>query len=552
MNSYMEFDDYKKNTTILDSSSIIENNEYDSKKISEAIENGIQSENYIYDYKKICENCCMHFRNDDVIEIFNICTPESSYPVINVNMDLKYVIPTHRNYTISNTFENNTYYITSKVPFINIDSEDVNKINKEFRQYFDNLSQICDKTDNYIVLGTLNGSNSAADEVFLNKEMKKVIDEYYAINYAYTIINDKVLSMIVLEEKNPSSYGIKTTKYLNYNIDIETGKIISNNDFIKLFGMDESTFNEKLNAKLKLVSNNKTIPYEFDKLQITFCNPSELFYAPNYKANNMRYAGYFDEKIKNLSVLGKNFDVYPHVWVDLFFDEKEDTKAADIIEKQSVLDVTKIDEIIDKYDGSNKETKLKISDGKDALYYLFDFDDDGIMECIISYNNRIYIYRKQMKEPSLISWDSNIKIYEVKNRENNKHEILLKDYNKHDLCFEDFMLASLSIEKNVFVYRTIFGYSCDTEQEKQLREAINQKSFDNYEERQKALVEAHTLNYYYNVNYNSELRSNLGMEYVIVNDPAYFSKEEYDEYSQKFLSKYELVYTNDDESIFNK
>ena len=123
----MEFDDYKKNTTILDSSSIIENNEYDSKKISEAIENGIQSENYIYDYKKICENCCMHFRNDDVIEIFNICTPESSYPVINVNMDLKYVIPTHRNYTISNTFENNTYYITSKVPFINIDSEDVNK-----------------------------------------------------------------------------------------------------------------------------------------------------------------------------------------------------------------------------------------------------------------------------------------------------------------------------------------------------------------------------------------------------------------------------------------
>ena len=113
------------------------------------------------------------------------------------------------------------------------------------------------------------------------------------------------------------------------------------------------------------------------------------------------------------------------------------------------------------------------------------------------------------------------------------------------------MLASLSMENNSFVYRTAFGYSCNTEKEKQLREDINKKSFDNYEERQKALLEAHTLNYYYNVNYYAELMPNLGMEYIIVNDLEYFSKDKYDEYSKEFLDKYKLVYTNDDDSIFN-
>ena len=551
---YKNLDEYINDIKYVtyDSKEAIEQNDYDSKKLSNSNNVVPHFEKYNFDYEKICNNCCIHYLDDENIEIKNIRLPKYVDPYYSI------IISSHRNYLlnksysfrIKDTFENNEYFKTNKLPVINIESDDVKKINNELEKYFDNSVKVIQSNNDCVVLSTLTGSGDVQDEVFLNERGEKIIDDYYSMNFGYTIINDKILSVIVLEERNPGSYGIKSTKYLTYNIEINTGKLLSNKELFDRCDIDLNEFKEKLDAKLKLVFKNKDTKYNIDDLQISFDNPSDLFYEP---VNNVRYDNYVpsdSESFEKLSVLGKDFDTYPHIWVDVFFDESKDKEAAEIKEKNSVLDVDKIQSYIDKYDGKNKEIKQSLSDNKEVLYYLFDFDYDEKMECLILYNNFLYVYKKGLKEPIFINGETNISLYEVIFKDSKRKELFMKSFNKHDICFESMMLSSITMEDGKFIVRPVFGYSCDTEAEEEIRRKINSETVYDYDQKQEMLKNAHTVKYYYNVLYTAAANTKLDLDYLIINDSRNIDKKEYDRYSKEFLNKYKLVYTNDKDPIF--
>lgn len=116
---------------------------------------------------------------------------------------------------IDKTFHN--YY---EYPAINIDSEDAKAINEEIKEKY--------------------GFTKEQEEELFFMELEVITYDYY--------INDKILSVVVMEGGNDSTWTS------SYNIDIETGKRISNEDLIaramlsssKKLNLDTNVIKEKL------------------------------------------------------------------------------------------------------------------------------------------------------------------------------------------------------------------------------------------------------------------------------------------------------------------
>ena len=541
---FKNFDDFKNSIKYIDA------------------KNEVIAEKYKYDFKKICENSVIHYVTDKQISINNIATPtffgtdagevysDSEYYYcdgITINLEKTYVFSKYCNYYCSNEILKENSYITNKVPIINLKSNDADKVNAELSKFFDNLEKTIEKNGGDIILAPLEEVNENGqkiilqDEVIFNKNREVVINEYYAMNFAYTIINDKVLAIIVEEAKNKFSLGPQYHKILIYNFNIETGKLLTNEEFIELCGVKIEDFKKGLEDKLKLVSN-KEVKYNINDLEITFEDKGKLFYATEYKAN--MNGGYIKEPFEKFVVLGKNFPNYPYTWVEVFLDLNKDLGAAELKNKQTALDVTYINNLIENYNGTDKHIIKKISDLNDAQYYLFDFENNGEMECVIVYDFKLYMYRKsEQKVTTINDFRENRTIYEVKNKLTGENELFIKTYNSNGICFEDMSLKTIKIEDNKIVIRPIIGYSCDTEKENKLREEINNNSKMDVTQKEEAIKDAHSLQYYRNNNYYLRADTSLDIDIIIVNDSVSLQKEIYDVYVEDYKNQYELVFS---------
>ena len=107
--------------------------------------------------------------------------------------------------------------ISYKVPKININSDDVTKINSEIDK------EITSKAKESIT-EIKNGTSIGLFKIYYN---------YY--------INDNVLSVLIGLE-----YDANISTYYTYNIDIKTGKRMSNEDILKIKNMTKKQFEEKL------------------------------------------------------------------------------------------------------------------------------------------------------------------------------------------------------------------------------------------------------------------------------------------------------------------
>ena len=115
------------------------------------------------------------------------------------------------------------------IPYINIKSDDVNKINKEIENYYKPLveAELKDESEGHSIT-------------------------MYNIKYT-SYINDNILSLVISNQ-----YPNDCIYYKVYNLDIYTGATIKNSDIIKLKNMTESKYLDMLKEQLeeKFISVN--------------------------------------------------------------------------------------------------------------------------------------------------------------------------------------------------------------------------------------------------------------------------------------------------------
>lgn len=162
-----------------------------------------------------------------------------------------------------------TYYIEDiKVPYIDIDSEDVKKINNEIKNIFNDA---------------------------VNNFKKGVVDKMtYVDECKYTyFIDDNILSIII-------NYGVGATdvvypKYYTYNIDLKTGNLMSYKDVYTYLGLldinnlAKQAITRVMTQKLNGVNN-------FDD----YNNQSIANYTNSLNNKNLKY---FIDKNKKLNII---------------------------------------------------------------------------------------------------------------------------------------------------------------------------------------------------------------------------------------------------------
>ena len=112
-----------------------------------------------------------------------------------------------------------------EIPFVNINSVYAKEINKEIQERYPNLEELAKNAIEYPA------------------------DEFSRVEYE-SYINNNILSLVVIE-------GIEPREHYVYNIDIYTGKKVSNYDILKVKNISESKFLDRVEELCKT---------EFEKL----------------------------------------------------------------------------------------------------------------------------------------------------------------------------------------------------------------------------------------------------------------------------------------------
>ncbi len=252
------------------------NEKYDSfEKYLADIHLAGNSSNKSISYENICD-CCeiMLVSNDDdqlYVSNMQIPTPWGDYlegfyfyitPIYVFNRSYSFNYGDFKTYN-----EYNRGYASNNVPIINLDSGDADKVNKELEDFFDKAKELINKNGGEVLNKTIETDvkmeladgefENALDEIIVNKDGEKVIDEYFTIDYKYSIINEKVLAILV--EKTNSKYcdlDHGMWDYYTYNFDLETGKLLSNKEFIEKCGYSVDAFKEKFatNGDIELLN----------------------------------------------------------------------------------------------------------------------------------------------------------------------------------------------------------------------------------------------------------------------------------------------------------
>ena len=134
----------------------------------------------------------------------------------------KELVYTEEEYNPDNKIDNK--YIISQVPAINLSFDNIKKLNNEIYEYFTKL-----KSKNVI----------EKDGEYVKYQINTMRYEYF--------INEKILSLVIscnIED----SVTKHTTTYITYNINIETGELITNEQLIATLNHTNSeVYNEILN-----------------------------------------------------------------------------------------------------------------------------------------------------------------------------------------------------------------------------------------------------------------------------------------------------------------
>lgn len=222
-----------------------------------------------------------------------------------------------------------------KIPKINIDSDDVNEINKEINE------KIISRAKEYVPILEKN------DSVGL-----------YEVGYLY-YINNNILSVVI-----NLNFDADVVDYYVYNIDINTGKRISNEDILKIKNMTEKQFEEKLSsaAKIKFINKYGSKDTYMDNLKYSdaFYKESELkeqesIYVAQYNQTISRSNCKIDNnKIylsnnQNLNVVTKIYSLaganeYEHILnlddENTFIVINKNTQSRENLTKEEISDLT--------------------------------------------------------------------------------------------------------------------------------------------------------------------------------------------------------------------
>lgn len=222
-----------------------------------------------------------------------------------------------------------------KIPKINIDSDDVNEINKEINE------KIISRAKEYVPILEKN------DSVGL-----------YEVGYLY-YINNNILSVVI-----NLNFDADVVDYYVYNIDINTGKRISNEDILKIKNMTEKQFEEKLSsaAKIKFINKYGSKDTHMDNLKYSdaFYKESELkeqesIYVTQYNQTISRSNCKIDNnKIylsnnQNLNVVTKIYSLaganeYEHILnlddENTFIVINKNTQSRENLTKEEISDLT--------------------------------------------------------------------------------------------------------------------------------------------------------------------------------------------------------------------
>lgn len=300
------------------------------------IDNKGISQKYEYDFEKICNFCNIVYYSfpysDDLIYIHGISIPllggtdsPSNETGIHINLDRKYVFYSIYRFNHISLPEESNINSINVVPYINLDSEDAIKVNAQLQKSFDDLIAVVEKNGGEIysspseLVAVQDGREIFADEVILNKDGERVIDKYYTMDFAYTIINDEILSVFVNKSVNPYEHtSAGNPEFLSYHFNIESGKLLSNEEFIEACGMRVEDFKENLNTKLDLVFNgdSSNIDYDINNLKITFYDYNKLF-------SDSKYDGYIENELEMFYVIGENFPNYPYTWITVDLENNQ-------------------------------------------------------------------------------------------------------------------------------------------------------------------------------------------------------------------------------------
>ena len=128
-------------------------------------------------------------------------------------------------------YDESYYKYIYNIPQINIDSEDIEKINQKILEKYEDII------------------NEMNDEQCINLECEGLIYEYYE--------NDGILSLVMI---NPTeSGGIFNCK--TYNIEISTGKVIDNIELLKKMNIEESDVEGAIIRDIKFEIYNNASEY---------------------------------------------------------------------------------------------------------------------------------------------------------------------------------------------------------------------------------------------------------------------------------------------------
>ena len=156
-----------------------------------------------------------------------------------------------------------------KAPYININSSDAQRINKQIKEVFDKL------IDEY-------------KEALVNKEATSTLKyESY--------LNENILS-VVIEHLN----SWNESEYYTYNLNIKTGKLLTFEEIYQIVGLTEVDIEPKLEQAITDYINNFLEETNQDLPAEKFINESmEMFYN-SLEGNQF---GYFFDKNNNLNII---------------------------------------------------------------------------------------------------------------------------------------------------------------------------------------------------------------------------------------------------------
>ncbi len=235
------------------------------------------------DYEKICESC--HFYIEDYYydkvprliiygvqvpdpfgtdEDINTCIAVRLGPTYVFNKQYYYSMQEYENYT-----KNAGVFVYNFAPIVNLKSNDATMFNKEMDEFFQKGKDAIEKNGGEVITRAVETDEkmeitpgkfvNTMDEIVVNDRGEQVIEDYYTIDYSSKIINDKVLSILV--EKTNSKYSNLDHglwDFYSYNFDLETGKLLSNKEFIEECGYSVESFMSKLKTNIDIEKLNIT------------------------------------------------------------------------------------------------------------------------------------------------------------------------------------------------------------------------------------------------------------------------------------------------------